>query len=248
MKKYLLLPILLITAAVGQSQIKENETLVYAASYNMNGLMTRLAQVTLATQKVNTSKKTFLHLKVEAATYSKWDSYFKIRDVYESYVNPATLQPSLYKRSVQEGGYTKTEKYIYQSNTSIKSTSRRRNGAEKNNEFSIQPTTTDIVAVLYKIRTLDYPKYTVGQQRPVTIVFDEKEIAAHIKYIGKQTLNVEKLGKVECYKLAIAAQTAALKGTDKNIVWITADGNRIPVRFQFSIPVGTGELNLTEVK
>ena len=36
-------------------QIPSGENLVYAGSYNMSGLMTQLAQVTLYTEMVNTS-------------------------------------------------------------------------------------------------------------------------------------------------------------------------------------------------
>ena len=93
--------------------IKSGEKLVYAGSYNMSGLMTQLAQVTMSTETVSTSKNAYLHLSCELSTYSKWDSFFKIRDIYESYVNPANLKPSLYKRSIDEGGYTKKEKYAF---------------------------------------------------------------------------------------------------------------------------------------
>ena len=110
------------------SQIQSGEKLVFASSYNMSGLMTQLAQVTMETETMKTSKNTFLHLSCQASTYSKWDSFFKIRDLYESYVNPMTLKPSLYKRNIFEGGFTKTEKYIFKPDgKTIISTSKRKN-------------------------------------------------------------------------------------------------------------------------
>ena len=95
---------------VSSQTIKSGEKLVFAGSYNMSGLMTQLAQVTMSTENVTTAKNTYLHLSCELSTYSKWDSFFKIRDLYESYVNPTTLKPSLYKRNIDEGGWTKKEK------------------------------------------------------------------------------------------------------------------------------------------
>ena len=115
MRKFIFTIILVFSFIISFSQIKPNERLVYSASYNMSGLMTQLAQVTMETEMMETSKNTFLHLSCQAATFSKWDSFFKIRDLYESYVNPSTLKPSLYKRSINEGGYTKTEKYLFKS-------------------------------------------------------------------------------------------------------------------------------------
>jgi hypothetical protein len=52
----------------GFSQIKSGEKLVFAASYDMSGLMTQLAQVTMETETMKTSKNTFLHLSCQAST------------------------------------------------------------------------------------------------------------------------------------------------------------------------------------
>ena len=90
--------------------IPSGEKLIFVGSYNMSGLMTQLAQVTLSTEMVNTSKNTYLHLNCDLTTYTKWDKFFKIRDSYESYVDPVTMKPSLYKRNIDEGGWTKKEK------------------------------------------------------------------------------------------------------------------------------------------
>ena len=224
--------------------IPSGEKLVFAGSYNMSGLMTQLAQVTLSTQTVKTAKNEYLHLSCELATYSKWDKFFKIRDIYESYVNPITLKPSLYKRNINEGGYTKTEKYVIKGNNVV-STSKKRNKAETTKTFTIGGSTQDVVSLLYKVRTVDFTKLTAGKTKSFIIVFDEKEIPVTLKYIGKETIAAGNLGSKECYKISIAAKTKVLKGIDKNLIWLTADDKKVPTLMKFSIPVGTGQLTLT---
>ncbi|MFY7740114.1 MAG: DUF3108 domain-containing protein [Flavobacterium sp.] len=224
--------------------IPSGEKLVYAGSYNMSGLMTQLAQVTMSTETQNTSKNTYLHLNCELATFSKWDKFFKIRDIYEAYVNPTTLKPSLYKRSVDEGGYTKKEKYVFKGN-SVTSTSKKRNNPETTRTFNIGASTLDVVSLLYKVRTIDFSKMKSGQTKSFTIVFDEKEIPVTLKYMGTESVNAGNLGQKECYKLSIGAKTNKLKGTDKNLIWLTADAKKVPALMKFSIPVGTGQLTLT---
>jgi len=224
--------------------IKSGEKLVFAGSYNMSGLMTQLAQITMTTETVTTAKNTYLHLNCEAATYSKWDSFFKIRDLYESYVNPLTLKPSLYKRSIDEGGYTKKEKYVFKGNQ-INSTMKRKNKPETQKTFSVGGATQDVVSILYKLRTVDFSKYKVGQTKAFTIVFDESEIPVVVKFMGNETVSAGNLGKKECYKISIGAKTDALRGKDKNLIWLTADAKKIPALIKFSIPVGTGQLTLT---
>lgn len=246
MKKFLLIFCFALSSNGGFSQIKSGEKLVYAASYNMSGLMTQLAQVTMETETMKTSKNTFLHLSCQASTYSKWDSFFKIRDLYESYVNPTTLKPSLYKRNIFEGGFTKTEKYIFKPDgKTIVSTSKRKNSPENNSTFSVTNGTQDIVSLIYKLRMVDFQNYKNGQTKSFQLVFDEKEIPVVIKFMGKETISAGNLGTKECYKLSIGARTKVLKGKDQNIIWLTADAKKIPALIKFSIPVGAGQLKLS---
>ncbi len=246
MRKFIFTIILVFSFIISFSQIKPNERLVYSASYNMSGLMTQLAQVTMETEMMETSKNTFLHLSCQAATFSKWDSFFKIRDLYESYVNPSTLKPSLYKRSINEGGYTKTEKYLFKSDgKTIISTSKKKNKPETKKTFTVGTSTQDIVSIIYKLRTIDFQNYKNGQTKSFVIVFDEKEIPVLVKFMGNETVSAGNLGTKNCYKISISAKTDALKGKDKNLIWITADTKKIPALIKFSIPVGTGQLTLS---
>jgi len=224
--------------------IPSGEKLVFAGSYNMSGLMTQLAQVTLSTDIVSTSKNSYLHLYCELETFAKWDKFFKIRDLYESYVDPITLKPSLYKRSIDEGGWTKKEKYVFKGNT-VTSTSKRKNAPETTNTFTIGGSTQDVVSIMYKLRTMDLSKMKAGQSQAFTIVFDEKQVPVTVKLLGMETVSAGNLGSINCYKLSIGAKTDVLKGKDKNLIYLTANAKKVPVLMKFSIPVGTGQLALT---
>jgi hypothetical protein len=248
MKKiFIFLGIVLILCSFNRGSSKPipaGEKLVYAGSYNMSGLMTHLAQVTMSTENVSTSKNQYLHLSCELTTFSKWDKFFKIRDLYETYVTPGSLKPNLYKRSIDEGGYTKKEKYVFKG-TSVTSTAKKRNKPETVRTFTIGANTVDAITLLYKVRQLDLSQMKTGQTKAFTIVFDEKQIPVSLKYMGKETIAAGNLGSKSCHKLSIGAKTDALRGKDKNLIWLTADEHQVPALMKFSIPVGTGELKLT---
>ena len=89
----LLLFLVSISLNAQNNAIGVGEKLTYTASYNMSGILTDLAEVTMETSAVKTSKTTLLRLKCKATTYSKGDSGLKIRDLYERDVNPKTLTP-----------------------------------------------------------------------------------------------------------------------------------------------------------
>ncbi|MEI6752685.1 MAG: DUF3108 domain-containing protein [Paludibacter sp.] len=246
MKKFLLSNILFFAFATSYAQVKPGEKLVYAASYNMSGLMTQLAQVTMQADIVKTSSKSFLHLSWEAATFSKWDSYFKIRDLYETYLNETTLKPGLFKRSTFEGGYSITQKYIYSPDgKSINGTTKIQKRPETKKTFAIGSSSQDIISLVYKLRTIDFSKFKPGQSIILNLIFDEKEYPVSIKFMGKETVMAGNLGRKSCNILSIGAKTDRLRGKDKNLIWLTDDSKRIPVLVRFSIPVGTGQIALS---
>ena len=125
---FLTLATLCASISAQNKAIAAGEKLIYSASYNMSGVLTKIAQVTMETSEVKTSKATLLKLKCTAATYSKWDNFFKIRDLYESYVNPISLTPYLHNRDVNEGSYYKNMKYTFSNGTNtVKSVMKKKN-------------------------------------------------------------------------------------------------------------------------
>lgn len=247
MKQTYLAIMLCLYLTTSFAQIKPNEKLVYVASYNMNGLMTTMAELSIETELLKTKKNTYLHTSLTARTFNKWDSYFKMRDLYESYVNPTTLKPSLYKRNVNETGYTKIEKYVFSKDgKTITSTSKRKTNPETKRTVSIKANTIDIVSLILQLRSVDFENFKLGQKEIFSLVFDEKEFSVSVKYMGKETIDTKVLGSKSCYKVSIGANSDALTGKDKNLMWLTKD-EMIPALIKFSSPVGTGILELKTI-
>ncbi|MDG1729761.1 MAG: DUF3108 domain-containing protein [Algibacter sp.] len=238
---FLLLFLISISLNAQNNAVGAGEKLTYTASYNMSGILTDLAEVTMETSAVKTSKATLLRLKCKATTYSKWDSFFKIRDLYESYVNPNTLKPYLYNRDINEGGYYKNVKYTFSHKTkTVKTVQKKKSGWEQKKTVSIGSDTKDIISTLYTIRTFDFNNLSSGTNKIFTILFDREEVKARVTYLGKETISTA-LGRKACYKIALGS---ASSNTVSGTLWLTADENKIPVYGKFKIPVGTGELKI----
>jgi hypothetical protein len=228
--------------------VNTNEKLVYTASYTLSGLLTEIAQISLETSPVKTSTATLMKLKFTATTFSKFDNFFKVRDLYESYVNPKTLTPLLYKRDISEGGFKKMEQYKFNHKTNTIDCVIRK--FQKNGEFEDKLTvpntgnTRDLVATIYNIRNLDFSKIKNGESKSFSFLFDAKEKFMVVKYLGKETISTN-LGKKECYKLAVSLKNDnSLKGTNDNLLWLSADVSKIPLLAKFKIAIGTGELKI----
>lgn len=242
---FLTLFAIVCTNSIAQNtSIGSNEKLTFSAFYNMSGLLTEIAQVTMETSEVTTSSAKLLKLKCTAATYSSFDNYFKIRDLYESYVSPKTLVPYLYKRDINEGSYYKFMQYKFSHKTNTVQSTMKKKRTEEKKTVKTGSNTRDIVSTIYHIRNLDIHKANPGDVQNFTFLFDNEELIISVKYLKKETINTN-IGKKECYKLAVSLKNDdVLKGTNENLLWLTADGNKIPVYAKFKIAVGTGELKI----
>lgn len=238
------------TVYAQNNAFQANEKLTFTAGYNMSGLMTDFAQVTMETSNIKTKSSTLLRLKCKATTYSKWDNFFKIRDLYESYVNPRSVTPYLYKREIDEGGHYKFVKYNFNHKLkNAKSLVRKKSKNfesgfwDTNSSVKIKGGTKDLVSTIYYLRTLDIKKASPGDSDTFNVLFDNKETKVAFTYVSKETINTA-IGKKECYKLRIKVLgTNVLKGSS-NLLWLTADENKIPVYAKFKIAVGSGELKI----
>jgi len=230
---------------LSSKSFKSGEHLSFQASYNMSGVLTTFAEVNMTVATVKTSKNSYLHLKCTANTYKKWDNFFKIRDLYEAYVSPYSLNPSLYKRDNNENGTIRKEKYIYKGNN-IQSTYVRGKSGEVKANFTIPSNTRDIVSTIYYIRNLPIENASTGDRKDFNVVFDRKTKAATLTFMGTETIATV-LGNKKCYKIGVSVKKEKLlKGKASNIIYITADKNKVPVLIKFSIPVGSGQLKLTK--
>jgi hypothetical protein len=229
--------------------IKSGEELTFIASFKMSGIMTDVAEVKMNTSTVKTKTRELLRLKCTASTYAKWDSYFRVRDLYESYVNSETLIPYLFKRNIEEGTYKKELKYVFKRNSKVAiSTLNKKGRVNFKTNVPIEHNTLDIVSAIYTIRTLDFEKFEVGKRVTKKVIIDSKTRAVTVKYIGKETLSVGKYGSKSCYKLSIGFGSDLKNVKGGKYIWITADNDRLPVLIKADVPVGAIEIRLANFK
>jgi hypothetical protein len=233
---------------ISNTAFQGGEKLKYVGSYNMSSVWTDIAEVTLEVTSVTSQGVPLLNLKGTAKTYTSWDTYFKIRDSYQSWVTPNTVEPLIFKRDMDEGGYTNDSKYVFKrkSKTAI-CKKKNKNGSETEKKVTITDNTLDVVSVLYYVRNLNFDKYTINQTVPLTILIDNKLETIQLKYLGTETIKVAQIGSTKCYKLAISLKNEKImKNKATNNIWLTADKNRIPVYIKADIPVGSIQVRLIE--
>lgn len=228
--------------------ITDGENLTFVASYNMSGLMTDIAEIYSVTSKVTTKTKTLYRLKCTASSYSKWDTYFKIRDLYESYITIDTYKPVISKKNIDEGGYKKEVSSTFNyANKTIKNKVIK-HGKESTFETPFQGSLYDLVSSIYHIRTLDYDKFTIGKVVAVNVLIDGKIHNINVKYLGTENISVGKYGNKKCYKLSISVNEKELrKAAGSKFIWLIANAKRVPALIKAEIPIGSVQVRLSSM-
>jgi len=244
----------IISFSLGFSQQSVNkafqagESLKFKGSYYMSSLWADLAEVKIDVSDYVANGKPLFSILATASTYSNYDSFFKIRDLYQTWVDKTDIKPYLFKRVVDEGGYKFNMKYLIQRNSLQAKYEYERNGILKTSVIPITENTQDLVSVLYYIRTLEYENMALNKVITVSTLIDDKTENIILTYKGKQTIKTEAFGQISCYRLNISVNNKALVNKETNNIWLTADKNKIPVLVKAEIPVGSIQLRLVEAK
>ena len=173
--------------------------------------------------------------------------FFKVDDLYESYFDKVTGNPYKYIRKIDEGGYTKNQEGFFNQASDRVLVKDFENKTEKT--FVIPNNTQDIVSTFYYLR--NYPtinKLKVGESVSIDMFFDEETTKFKLKFIGREDLNT-KFGVIPTMIFRPLVQSGRVfKEQEALTVWISDDDNKIPVRIQASLTVGSIKADLDGFK
>jgi len=205
------------------------EQLEYSLSYSFISAGAAYLEVTdtiLNGQKV-------LHLVVKGKTVGLADVIYKVRDIYESYIDPHTDMPVKAVRNIKEGGYRYYNEVLYDRDSSLVIS--QRSGVKK-----VPEETLDILSAFYYARN----HYFNDNLKPGDVIsfktyFSDKMFPFQIIYEGTEIVKT-KFGKVECYRFAPVTEVGrAFKSKEGMYMWISKDKNRIPIKVKFELVIGS---------
>lgn len=170
-------------------------------------------------------------LVVDARTSGTFDIFYKIRDHYDSYIDKTTLTPYFYQENVREASYKRQDKARFYQDT-------RKVVSNRGTFTAPTDQTFDLVSAYYFARSLEISKMKIGDQFKLNYFLGDNVHQLEIKYVGKEVVD-SKLGKIRCLKFSPSIDPGRIFRKDSNLyLWITDDGNRVPVKAQVEIIVG----------
>ena len=199
-----------------------------------------------ATLTVNASDLKFdnqpvYHLLAQGRTSGSFDIFHKVRNRYNSYIHQTELLPFLYTETIKEGSYRRNDKARYHQEG-------KKVVTNKGTFFGKSDQLFDIVSAYYFARSLDLSDVTKNEKFKMTYFLNDGLADLEIIYIGKERVKTS-MGYFNCLKFNPSIQAGRVFREDSKLyLWITDDGNRIPVKAQVEILVGTVTMELTSAK
>lgn len=202
--------------------------------FNVYWKFIKVGEATLEIKEiVEINHRKAYHIYSTAKTLSLLDTFYKVRDENQSWVDVESLCSLKFLADIQEGDWVKkqkidfdhiNEKYIL----------------EEKGEFTVGNTkrwVQDVLSALYYFRAIDLE---VGDEYLFDTHANKDTWILKTKVTGRETIKT-KVGVFDCFILepAMRKDTGIFKAKGGLKVWITADSKRIPVKMITKIPIGS---------
>ena len=248
--KYFLVIVLLVSSLLSFSQDCSNPTqmafvggekVTYKVGYYLSPLWISAGEVFFETRDTTLEGDSLYYFNAKGWTFKAYDLLFKVRDQYQSYVRKEDFRPVHFIRDVYEGGFEFFND-VHFNNDSLK--------AVINDTMSCEITecSFDVLSAVYYSRNIDFTGREVGDTIPLSLYLDREIHEVYIRYLGKEVIKTN-IGRHRCilFKPLLIEGTLFEGGEEMN-VWVTDDQNKIPLRVESPILIGSVRAEIHETK
>jgi len=206
---------------------------------SFRGIRVGTAELKIERQVVINGISTF-HIVGKGKTAPFFDLFFKVRDVYETYLDTSEVRPVKFFRDINEGGYKKKQAYTFD----------HLKGLVFWREYSeiIFPNTQDMLSALFYARTFSKDSLIQNKSFFIPIFMDEEGYLLEILYLYKERVKTN-FGTVNCMVFKPTMQRGRVfEDGEQMKIWISDDQNRKLIKVETKIWAGSIQAILAKHK
>ncbi|HEY4539431.1 MAG TPA: DUF3108 domain-containing protein [Faecalibacter sp.] len=242
-KLFILIIAFLFSFSIANAQnFKTGEFLKYRLHYT--GLNAGFA--TLEVKDAKYDNKNHFRIVGKGSSSGAVRAFYKVEDLYESYIDKSTMKPSKFIRDIYEGGYTRNQIYYFDhARKQVKVDDLKH---KKVSYESIPFDAQDLLSAFYSMRNVDHSKLKTGDYINENIFLGDETYKFRLKVLGREVKKT-KFGKVNTIKIRPYVQSGRVfKESESVTMWVTDDQNLVPVHIKASLVVGSLNAELYEYK
>jgi hypothetical protein len=190
--------------------------------------------------------------KVDVAgkTVGMVDWVADVDDRWGAYIDTAAIIPHQFYRRIREGRYKKDEwtNFDHEKRRIEVKTLNNKTGQFKEPKYYDAPAQVrDMVAGFLYLRVQDFSKLQVKDTVVIPGFFEDEFYKMKIVYQGKETIKIPKVGKVRALKFKpVMPKNEVFDGENSITAWFSDDKNRIPLKIDAKMFIGSAGVELTE--
>lgn len=244
----LLFGVVFVIASSGNASaqlLQEGEVLYYRAAYRAKMVPnTEVGEVTVSTTLDQLDGKEVYRVTGNGRTLPFFRWFFDMNDTYNIWVDKTTKKTLRFESDIQEGKYTFRSHYDYDWKAMrVKTWSQRRQDTPRTKTMPLSKESMDAVSLYFNLRSIDLNAFRAGEHRRLDMVLEDTIRPLRYRFIKRDTIRVPRLGRFATMKFACtigSSEEFSFTDGTEFFIWITEDGNKIPV--MLSSPVRVGEV------
>lgn len=228
---------------------QDGENLKYSVHYKWGMIDADVANAALALTHEEIDGVPVYHASLGGRTQKMYKKLFTVVETVDSWFARKDLHQIKCERHSREGSYWLNSTTLYR-NGSGGLTAEAEIETSRKGRFerkaSIDDSTFDVAAMLFRMRNIDIAGLEVGKAMPLRFIMDGKVYNLHYTYLGREVRKVGDLGKIKCLKVGFEVVKGETFSGDSDLYcWFSDDDNRIPVCFTAPLKIGKVKGRLT---
>ena len=229
-----------VTMFAQLDNIKNGEKLSYRIHYGFLNAGT----ATLTSTQITYKGKPHYRVTGVGKSTGAVRAFFKVDDVYESYINIATGLPSYYVRNVSEGGYRRHFETEFNHDNQSLTLTNKLDKTSKN--FKTMKGIQDMISSFYYLRSMDNSNFKIGSTHKMNVWIDDESYPVMLKVVGVENKST-KFGKISCLKIVPYVMSGRIFKSQEGVtMWVTNDANHVPVEIKAELLVGSLKASLDD--
>ncbi len=226
------------------------EELTYTASYSAAIVSADVATVTLRVDAETMDGVPCFRVSGRGQTKPFFSVFFKMDDLYTSWIGQTEFRPLQATANIREGGYRYESKTVFNwlANLAYTYGKNLKNGFTRGGTKQVVPGDFDPLGHFYALRRSGLEGMKIGERKRINLVLIDTVKTVEFQLLGREIIDSPATGRVRCLKFTCqlaSGEAQQFSGGDSFLIWISDDPNKIPVYLETPIRVGSVSVALT---
>lgn len=209
--------------------------------------MFNASYATLEVEETTLDNKPVYHVKGRGKSTGLLHLFFKVDDDYQTYIDRGNGKPYKFIRNINEGGYTKDLEIDFDHSARKAYVFDKKH--QENHTYTTKDNVHDMLSAFYYLRNnIKNEELSPGDEMHLNLFIDDENMDFKVRFLGREVIKT-KFGKVPALKFRPLVMAGRVFEEKESLTfWISDDKNRIPLKIEADLAVGSLDADLEAYK